>query len=66
MFSFIARFNLFLLISIGLISGVQAQQKPDPMAAPNEFVQQIADQVLNALKADSAVRAGDIKRDGKL
>jgi phospholipid transport system substrate-binding protein len=62
MFSFIARFNLFLLISIGLISGVQAQQKPDPMAAPNEFVQQIADQVLNALKADSAVRAGDIKR----
>jgi phospholipid transport system substrate-binding protein len=66
MFSFIARFNLFLLISIGLISGVQAQQKPDPMAAPNEFVQQIADQVLNALKADSAVRSGDIKRINQL
>jgi phospholipid transport system substrate-binding protein len=62
MFSLIARFNLFLLLSFSLVAGSQAQQKPDPMAAPNEFVQQVADQVLNALKADTSARAGDIKR----
>ena len=62
MFSLVLRLNLFLLLSIGLISGAHAQQKPNPMAAPNEFVQQIADQVLAALKADKAVRAGDTKR----
>ena len=32
------------------------------MASPNEFIQQVADQVLNALKADTSARAGDIKR----
>jgi phospholipid transport system substrate-binding protein len=62
MLSFIARFNLFLLLSLSLATGVHAQQKPDPMAAPNEFIQQVADQVLNALKADNLARTGDIKR----
>jgi phospholipid transport system substrate-binding protein len=62
MLSFLARFNLFLLLSLSLAAGVHAQQKPDPMAAPNEFVQQVADQVLTALKADTLARAGDIKR----
>jgi len=32
------------------------------MGAPNEFVQQVADQILAKLKADSAARSGDIKR----
>ena len=62
MLSFLARFNLFLLLSLSLAAGVHAQQKPDPMAAPYEFVQQVADQVLTALKADTLARAGDIKR----
>jgi phospholipid transport system substrate-binding protein len=62
MLSLLARFNLFLLLSLSLAAGVHAQQKPDPMAAPNEFVQQVADQVLTALKADTLARAGDIKR----
>ena len=62
MMSLIARFNFLLLLSFSLAAGVHAQQKPDPMAAPNEFIQQVADQVLNALKADTSARAGDIKR----
>ena len=55
-----------LRILIALILGwglsAHAQQKPNPMAAPNEFVQQVADQVLATLKVDSAARAGDIHR----
>jgi phospholipid transport system substrate-binding protein len=39
-----------------------AQAKPDTNAAPNVFVQQVADQALLALKADSNVRAGDTAR----
>ena len=62
MFSLVLRLNLFFLLSIGLLSGAHAQQKPNPMGAPNEFVHQIADQVLVALKADKAARAGDTKR----
>jgi len=62
MFVFIARFFLMLALAFGLSGGAQAQQKPNPMAPPNEFVQQIADQVLAALKSDAAARAGDIKR----
>lgn len=41
---------------------IQAQTKPDVNAAPNVFVQQVADQALLALKADSNVRAGDTVR----
>jgi phospholipid transport system substrate-binding protein len=62
MLVFIARFYLLLTLAFGLFAGAQAQQKPNPMAPPNEFVQQIADQVLAALKSDPAARAGDIKR----
>lgn len=62
MLVFIARFYLMLALAFGLSAVAQAQQKPNPMAPPNEFVQQIADQVLAALKSDTAARAGDIKR----
>lgn len=62
MLVFIARFYLMLALTFGLAAGAQVQQKPNPMAPPNEFVQQIADQVLAALKSDPAARAGDIKR----
>ncbi|MDN3987778.1 ABC transporter substrate-binding protein [Zwartia sp. IMCC34845] len=47
---------------LGLTTSVSAQQKPNPNAPPNEFVQQVADQVLAALKSDTAARSGDIKR----
>ncbi len=62
MLAFIARLNLLFALALGLATGASAQQKPNPMAPPNEFVQQVADQVLSALKNDTAARAGDIKR----
>jgi phospholipid transport system substrate-binding protein len=62
MLVFIVRLNLILALAFGLSLNAQAQEKPNPMASPNEFVQQIADQVLAALKNDTAARAGDIKR----
>lgn len=49
-----------LLLSIG--QAAHAQNKPDPNAAPNDFVQQVADQMLAALKSDSSVRAGNTAR----
>ncbi|PHY06260.1 MAG: ABC transporter [Alcaligenaceae bacterium] len=49
-----------LLLGIG--QAAHAQNKPDPNAAPNDFVQQVADQMLAALKSDSSVRAGNAAR----
>jgi phospholipid transport system substrate-binding protein len=56
-------FKLLLLCGLlGLSHTSQAQTKPNPNASPNDFVQQVADQVLTALKADSSVRAGNTTR----
>jgi len=56
-------FKLFTLcLLLGLSQASRGQGKPDPNAAPNDFVQQVADQVLTALKADSSVRAGNTAR----
>ena len=62
-----SRINLFFTLFtfcllLGLSHTSHAQTKPDPNAAPNDFVQQVADQVLTALKADSSVRAGNTAR----
>lgn len=51
-----------LIAGYALLSVAQAQSKPDVNAAPNVFVQQVADQALLALKSDSKVRAGDTVR----
>jgi len=58
------RHLIVLLTSYCIFAGVQshAQTKPDANAAPNVFVQQVADQALAVLKADAAVRAGDTVR----
>lgn len=53
---------LFVCCALGLSHAARAQVKPNPNAAPNDFVQQVADQVLTVLKADSKVRAGDTVR----
>jgi phospholipid transport system substrate-binding protein len=53
---------LFVCCILGLSHAARAQVKPNPNAAPNDFVQQVADQVLTVLKADSKVRAGDTAR----
>ena len=60
-------FKLFIVcLLLGLSHASRAQGKPDPNAAPNDFVQQVADQVLTALKADSSVRAGNTTRVNQL
>jgi len=53
---------LFVCCILGLSHATRAQVTPNPNAAPNDFVQQVADQVLTVLKADSKVRAGDTAR----
>ena len=53
---------LILCLLLGLNHTARAQAKPDPNAAPNDFVQQVADQVLAALKADGSARAGNTAR----
>ncbi len=58
------RYLVVMFAACGFLASVQspAQTKPDTHAAPNVFVQQVADQALLALKADSSVRAGDTVR----
>lgn len=53
---------LFMCCVLSLSHVARAQVTPNPNAAPNDFVQQVADQVLTVLKADSKVRAGDTAR----
>ena len=57
---------LILCLLLGLNHTARAQAKPDPNAAPNDFVQQVADQVLAALKADGSAEgvAAQVEREG--
>lgn len=43
-----------------------AEAKPDPKAAPNEFVQAVADSALQAVKGDPDVKRGDLNRINQL
>src|SRR3546814_10656384 len=43
-----------------------AQDKVDANSAPNEFVQTVADNALNALKKDQAVKSGNIASINKI
>jgi phospholipid transport system substrate-binding protein len=56
------KYFTLLIAACGLFGAAHAQTKPDANAAPNVFVQQVADQALHVLKADSKVRAGDTVR----
>ena len=58
------RYLVVLFAACGVLASVQSQSQttPDANAAPNVFVQQVADQALLALKADNNVRAGDTVR----
>jgi len=57
-----------LLLSATLLAAIQAQaQTPvNPKAAPNEFVQAVADNALQAVKRDEAVKRGDLERINQL
>lgn len=47
-------------------TAAQAQLPVDPKAAPNEFVQAVADNALQAVKNDNAVKNGDLNRINQL
>ena len=57
----------FLLAATLLASlSAHAQTPVDPKAAPNEFVQAVADNALQAVKQDEAVKRGDLQRINQL
>lgn len=47
---------------LGLAASAAAQTQPDPRGAPDQFVLTVANEALDVLKADDAVKAGDIAR----
>ncbi|MBO9357560.1 ABC transporter substrate-binding protein [Bordetella petrii] len=63
------RFPVFSLLQrllvaglLGLLAATAAHAQPDPHGAPDKFVLDAANQALNALKADSQLRSGDLAR----
>lgn len=50
------------LLAAGAPVTALALGEPDPKAAPNTFVQQVAERILDVLKADKALQSGDIRR----
>jgi len=63
------RFSIFSLLqrlffagALGLLVATAAQGAPDPHGAPDKFVLDAANEALNALKADSQLRSGDLAR----
>lgn len=56
-----------LLLAAMMFSLSALAQKPvDPKAAPNDFVQAVADNALQAVKNDDLVKSGDLKRINEL
>ncbi len=47
-------------------TGALAQPEVNPKAAPNEFVQAVADNALQAVKKDEAAKGGDLNRINQL
>ncbi len=47
-------------------TGALAQTEVNPKAAPNEFVQAVADNALQAVKKDEAAKGGDLNRINQL
>src|SRR5690554_6712347 len=59
--------GLLMTAAALLASGMaHAQTTPNPKAAPNEFVQAVADNALQAVKNDQAVKNGDLSRINEL
>ncbi|OZI36901.1 ABC transporter [Bordetella genomosp. 10] len=54
--------RLALVGLLGLGAAQVARAQPDSHAAPDKFVQQVADETLNALKAGGGVKPGDVAR----
>lgn len=58
--------RLLLATMLGLVAMTSAQAKPDPFGAPDQFVLQAATQALDALKADTKVKSGDLVHINKV
>jgi len=54
--------RMFVAAAASLALGAPAHAKPDPNAAPQDFVRQVADQALAVLKQDPALKSGNIAR----
>jgi len=50
-----------LALSLAALAPAQAEQPVDPNAAPNDFMQAVANNMLDAIKADEAAREGDVQ-----
>lgn len=57
---------LFFAATVLATAAVQAQPAPDPKAAPNDFIQAVANNALQAVKNDEAVKRGDLQRINQL
>ena len=64
------QFLKFLLVSLSastlLISAVQAQSTANTATTPDAMVRDLSNEVLNAIKADKALKSGDTNRVQKL
>ena len=60
------QFGFALLLSLGLAFAVQAKQAVNPQAAPNEFVETVGNNALQALRQEPAAQQGDLKRINEL
>lgn len=58
--------SLLLVITLLACLPALAQSPVDPKAAPNTFVQAVADNALQAVKRDEAVKRGDLDRINQL
>ena len=61
-----AAFALLMAAALFSSAVALAQAPVDPKAAPNEFVQAVADNALQAVKQDEAVKSGDLQRINQL
>ncbi|SOE46391.1 Uncharacterized ABC transporter, auxiliary component YrbC [plant metagenome] len=61
-FGFASRLALTGLLALGVAATPARAQAVNQQAAPNEFVQQVADQLLAVLKKDTTLRSGNLAR----
>lgn len=61
-FGFAFRLALTGLLALGVAATPARAQAVNQQAAPNEFVQQVADQLLAVLKKDTTLRSGNLAR----
>lgn len=61
-FGFASRLALTGLLALGVAATPARAQAVNQQAAPNEFVQQVADQLLAVLKKDATLRSGNLAR----